>query len=93
MSETNKTPSTEPTSISAVDFQYASAESNEAQAFTMTNAGRVKTAPAATDSPIDPAVRAIFSSRIEPLKTRRMAMPMTAAGYVAAMVWPALRPR
>jgi len=33
-----------------------------------------------TDSPIEPAVRAMFSSRIEPLKTRSTAMPMTAAG-------------
>ena len=46
----------------------------------MTNAGIVKTAPAATDSPIEPAVRAMFSSRIEPLNTRSTAMPMTAAG-------------
>ena len=32
------------------------------------NAGIVKIAPAATDSPIEPAVRAIFSSRIEPFE-------------------------
>src|SRR5258705_182782 len=35
----------------------------------------------------------MFSSRIEPLKIRSTAIPMTAAGYVAAMVWPARRPR
>ena len=46
----------------------------------MKKAGRVNTAPAATDSPIEPAVRAMFSSRIEPLKTRSTAMPITAAG-------------
>jgi hypothetical protein len=40
----------------------------------------VNTAPAATDSPIEPMVRAMFSSRIEPFMSRRMAMPMTAAG-------------
>ncbi len=34
----------------------------------MTNAGMVKIAPAATDSPIEPAVRAMFSSRIEPFE-------------------------
>ena len=33
----------------------------------MTNAGMVKIAPAATDSPIDPAVRAMFSSSTVPL--------------------------
>ncbi len=59
----------------------------------MTNAGMVKIAPAATDSPIEPTVRAMFSSRIEPFIMRSTAMPMTAAGYVAAMVMPARRPR
>ncbi len=59
----------------------------------MTNAGMVKIAPAATDSPIEPTVRAMFSSRIEPFMMRSTAMPMTAAGYVAAMVMPARRPR
>ena len=59
----------------------------------MTNAGMVKMAPAATDSPMEPTVRAKFSSRREPLKIRRTAMPMTAAGYVAAIVIPAFRPR
>ena len=47
---------------------------------TITKAGKVKIAPAATDSPMDPAVRAMFSSRTVPLKTRRTAMPITAAG-------------
>ena len=46
----------------------------------ITNAGIVKMAPAATDSPMDPTVRAKFSSRMEPFISRRMAMPMTAAG-------------
>src|SRR5580700_645613 len=59
----------------------------------MTNAGSVKIAPAATDSPMEPAVRAMFSSRTVPLNPRSTAMPMTAAGYVAAMVIPACRPR
>jgi hypothetical protein len=54
----------------------------------------VKIAPAATDSPIDPAVRAMFSSRIDPRPSRpRIAMLMTAAGYVAAIVIPARSPR
>ena len=44
--------------------------------------------------PIDPAVRAMFSSRIDPRPSRpRIAMLMTAAGYVAAMVIPARSPR
>ena len=47
----------------------------------MTKAGIVKMAPAATDSPIEPTVRAKFSSRIVlPLNRRSTAMPMTAAG-------------
>ncbi len=46
----------------------------------MTNAGIVKIAPAATDSPMEPTVRAKFSSRSEPFMRRRTAMPMTAAG-------------
>ena len=82
-----------PTIISAVDFQYASLGANEGHAPAIRNAGRVKMAPAATDSPIDPAVRVMFSSRRDPLKSRNTAMPITAAGYVAAMVIPARRPR
>ena len=46
----------------------------------MTNAGIVKIAPAATDSPIEPTVREKFSSRMEPRKRRSTAMLMTAAG-------------
>ena len=53
----------------------------------------VKIAPAATDSPIEPTVRAIFSSSSEPFISRSSAMPITAAGYVAAIVIPAFRPR
>ena len=67
--------------------------SNAGQTPDSTNAGMVNTAPAATDSPIEPIVRAMFSSRIEPFISRRMAMPITAAGYVAAIVIPARRPR
>src|ERR1700680_184780 len=59
----------------------------------MRNAGSVKIAPAATDSPMDPAVRAMFSSRTDPFIVRKTAMPTTAAGYVAAIVIPARRPR
>ncbi len=50
-------------------------------------------APAATDSPIEPAVRQIFSSSTEPLNARNAAMPITAAGYVAAIVMPARNPK
>jgi hypothetical protein len=46
----------------------------------MKKAGIVNTAPAATDSPIDPAVRAMFSSRIEPFRRRKTAIAITAAG-------------
>ena len=67
--------------------------SNTGQTPAITNAGMVNTAPAATDSPIEPIVRVMFSSRIEPLTRRRSDMPITAAGYVAAMVMPAFNPR
>ena len=79
--------------MSTVDFQYASAGLNDGHTLAITNAGTVKIAPAATDSPIEPAVRAMFSSRIDPLNARSTAMPITAAGYVAAIVWPARKPR
>ena len=42
-----RTPRNDPSTISAVDFQYASSGVNEGQAPAMTNAGMVKTAPAA----------------------------------------------
>jgi hypothetical protein len=38
-------------------------------------------------------VRAKFSSRIEPFIKRKSAIPITAAGYVAAIVMPAFNPR
>ena len=53
----------------------------------------VKIAPAATDSPMEPAVRAMFSSSSDPFHARIAAMAITAAGYVAAMVIPARNPR
>ena len=37
-------------------------------------------APAATDSPMEPTVRVMFSSSSEPPITRSSAMPITAAG-------------
>ena len=46
----------------------------------MTKAGSVKIAPAATDSPIDPTVRAKFSSSRLPPNILRTAMLITAAG-------------
>src|SRR5207247_3070928 len=92
-SETNSTPRTDPTSISAVDFQYASLKPNDGQEREIRKAGRVKMAPAATDSPMDPAVRAMFASGMVRRRTRRMAIEMTAAGYVAAIVTPARSPR
>ena len=108
ISETNSTPSTDPTMISAVDFKYAGSFASAhmlaqnpsplgidgaPHTCAMKNAGKVNTAPAATDSPIDPAVRAMFSSRMVPLPNRSTAMPITAAGYVAAIVCPARSPR
>jgi hypothetical protein len=46
----------------------------------ITNAGMVKMAPAATDSPIEPTVRAMFSSSSDPFINRSSAIEMTAAG-------------
>ena len=40
----------------------------------------VKIAPAATDSPIEPMVRAMFSSSSDPFISFSSAMPITAAG-------------
>ena len=82
-----------PTMMSAVDFQYATPGSNDGHAFAMRKAGIVKIAPAATDSPIDPAVRAMFSSSSDPFHARMAAIAITAAGYVAAIVIPARSPR
>ena len=60
----------------------------------MRNAGSVKIAPAASASPTEAVVRAMFSSSRLPLKRPRMTtMETTAAGKVAATVWPARMPR
>ena len=80
ISDTNSTPRMLPTTISAVDFQYASLGENDGQAPEIRNAGSVKIAPAATASPIDPAVRAMFYSSTDPFMVRNTAMPITAAG-------------
>ena len=63
---TNMMPSVPPSIISAADSRYSSAmfARSNFQNFRMTKAGSVKMAPAATDSPIDPTVRAKFSSRM-----------------------------
>ena len=76
---TNKMPSVPPITISATEFQYLSRVS-PGQIPAITNAGIVNTAPAATDSPIEPTVRAMFSSSREPFHARMAAMAMTAAG-------------
>src|SRR5260221_12407905 len=75
-----RTPRMLPTMISAVDFQYASWGRNEGQAFAIRKAGIVKMAPAAIPSPIEPAVRAMFSSTSDPFHARNTAIAMTAAG-------------
>jgi hypothetical protein len=91
---TNRMPRKPPRIMRAVAVMYSFASQPWNRHIPrMTNAGIVKIAPAATDSPIDPTVRAKFSSRRVPLKMRRTAIPMTAAGYVAAIVMPAFRPR
>ena len=75
-----------PIIISATDFQYSGVVKaakpgvSAGHKSAITNAGIVKIAPAATDSPIDPTVRAMFSSSSEPFIRRSSAMPITAAG-------------
>ena len=78
-SVTNRMPSRPPMTMSATDCQYLPILS-VGQSPASTNAGMVNTAPAATDSPMDPIVRAMFSSSNEPFINRRMDIPMTAAG-------------
>ena len=72
-------PSVPPINIRATDFQYWSRLS-PGQIPAITKAGMVNMAPAATDSPIEPTVRAMFSSSSEPFINRSSAMPITAAG-------------
>ena len=79
-SVTKKMPRKPPTIIRALDRAHASGDEKLLQQPAMRNAGIVKMAPAAIDSPIEPTVRAMFSSRMEPLKMRSTAMPMMAAG-------------
>ena len=76
-------PSVPPIIINATDFQYSGDVKlgvRAGQRSAMTKAGMVKIAPAATDSPIEPTVRAMFSSSSEPFISRSNAMPITAAG-------------
>jgi hypothetical protein len=91
---TKRTPRTPPTVRSAVArSQLGERMEMLSHAPTRMKAGTVKMAPAAKASPTAPVVRAMFSSRMLPLKSLRTAMEMTAAGNVAATVMPALRPR
>ena len=76
-------PSVPPIIIRATDFQYSGARTlgvSVGHRPAITNAGMVKMAPAATDSPIEPTVRAMFSSSSEPFIKRSSAIEMTAAG-------------
>jgi hypothetical protein len=79
---TNMMPSRPPRIISAVAVEYSCSmwPGSKCQIFRITKAGMVKIAPAATDSPIEPTVRAKFSSSSVPLKMRSTAIEMTAAG-------------
>ena len=79
---TNMIPRMPPRIISAAESRYSShmCAGSNVQSLRMTNAGMVKIAPAATDSPIEPTVRAKFSSSTLPLNRRSTAIPMTAAG-------------
>jgi len=65
-SVTKRMPSNPPIIISATDCQYLFTRKPRPYP-AMTKSGMVNTAPAATDSPIEPTVRAIFSSSRETL--------------------------
>ena len=67
-------------SAEAIAYSWTMCAGSNFHIWRITNAGIVKIAPAATDSPIDPTVRAKFSSRIDPRRSRSTAIPMTAAG-------------
>ena len=78
---TKRTPRMPPTIMRALAVRYSdSLKVWKLHIWRTTNAGIVKIAPAATDSPIEPTVLAKFSSRSEPFIMRSTAMPMTAAG-------------
>lgn len=61
----------------------------------MNMAGRVKIAPAATDSPAEPIVWTMLFSRMESRRssTRMIPIEMTAAGIEADTVMPTRSPR
>ncbi len=76
-------PSVPPIIIRATDFQYSGVLTlgvSVGHKPAMTKAGMVNMAPAATDSPIEPTVRAMFSSSSEPFINLSNAIEMTAAG-------------
>ena len=76
-------PRVPPIIIRATDFQYSGRLKlgvRVGQRPAMTKAGMVNMAPAATDSPMEPTVRAMFSSSSEPFINRSNAIEMTAAG-------------
>jgi len=74
-------------------INMASRRLKSVQAPEMRKAGIVKIAPATNASPTDAVVRARFSSRTFPPKTRSAAIATTAAGKVAATVMPTFIPR
>ncbi len=70
-----------PTIMSELAVRYSvQLKRSKLHIFRITKAGIVKIAPAATDSPIEPTVRAKFSSSSDPFMSRSTAMPITAAG-------------
>ena len=76
-------PTTPPTIMITVDLSQPPTlpKNSGDQTPAIRNAGRVKMAPAATDSPMEPTVRVKFSSMmLWSLNRRSTAMPRTAAG-------------
>ena len=87
---TSNAPIVAPTTHNAVTSTYGSVRTPPR----ITSAGKVKIAPAATASPADAIVcTTLFSRIVEPPRTRRIAIEITAAGMLADTVRPAYKPR
>ena len=92
----NKTPNVPPTSaIKKISKSPGASIPSTPSAAHKNNAGNVKIAPAATDSPAEPIVCTMLFSKIESLLriTRIIPMERTAAGIDADTVIPTLNPR
>ena len=90
----NNTPSTPPTNVMSA-ISASDGLSTPPSAAHMKIAGKVKIAPAATDSPAEPMVCTMLFSRMESRRkiTRITPMEITAAGIEADTVMPTRSPK